>query len=114
MTRIVATLAAAVTMMFASAAQAQHGEIVQRGERVYAAQKCMMCHSIAGKGNQKGSLDGVGTKLTPDQIREWIVDAPAMATKTKATRKPLMKAYPNLPKEDVDALVTYLATLKKS
>ena len=31
---------------------------------------------------------------------------------TKATRKPDMKAY-TLPKDDVDALVAYLASLKK-
>jgi mono/diheme cytochrome c family protein len=114
MTRLVATLVTAGTVMFAGAASAQHSEVIQRGEKVYAAQKCQMCHSIAGKGNQKGALDGVGTKLKPEELRLWIVDAPAMTAKAKATRKPLMKAYPNLPKEDVDALVTFLATLKKS
>jgi mono/diheme cytochrome c family protein len=100
-------------VLFASAASAQHSEVVARGEKVYAAQKCMMCHSIAGKGNQKGPLDAVGAKYTPDELRQWIVDAPGMTTKTKAARKPLMKSYPNLSKEDVDALVTYMATLKK-
>jgi len=35
-----------------------------------------------------------------------------MTAKTKATRKPEMKAYA-LPKDDVDALVAYLTTLKK-
>ncbi len=36
-----------------------------------------------------------------------------MTAKAKAERKPVMKAYPNLPKEELDALVTYLASLKK-
>jgi hypothetical protein len=36
-----------------------------------------------------------------------------MAAKTKATRKPEMKAYP-LAKDDVDALVAYVGALKKS
>ena len=35
-----------------------------------------------------------------------------MATKTKAERKPVMKAYPNLPKDDLDGLVAYLQSLK--
>ena len=100
-------------LLFAGVASAQHSEVVARGEKVYAAQKCMMCHSIAGKGNQKGPLDGVGSKYTPEELRQWVVDAPGMTTKTKATRKPLMKSYPNLAKEDLDALVTYMATLKK-
>lgn len=83
-----------------------------KGEQVFAAQKCSLCHSIAGKGNAKGSLDGVGSKLSADEIRAWITDAKGMTAKTKATRKPEMKAY-SLPKDDVDALVAYLGSLKK-
>ena len=52
------------------------------------------------------------TYYTPSDIRAWITDAKGMTAKTKATRKPEMKAY-NLPKEDVDALVAYLSILKK-
>lgn len=83
-----------------------------KGEAVFAAQKCSLCHSVAGKGNPKGALDDVGSKLKADDIRAWIVDAKAMTAKTGATRKPDMKAY-SLPKEDVDNLVAYLQTLKK-
>ena len=70
-----------------------------------------LCHSIGGHGNAKGPLDDVGTKLSADEIRQWIVDAKGMTAKAKATRKPEMKQY-TLPKEDVDALVAYLQTLK--
>jgi mono/diheme cytochrome c family protein len=83
------------------------------GEKVYAAQKCSVCHSIAGKGNAKGSLDGVGGKMSADDIRSWIVDPAAMTTKAKATRKPPMPGkYKSLPKEDIDGLVAYMASLK--
>ena len=82
------------------------------GEKVYVEQKCSLCHSVAGKGNAKGVLDGVGSKLSADDIRAWIVDAKAMTAKSGATRKPEMKAY-TLSKGDVDALVAYLSTLKK-
>jgi mono/diheme cytochrome c family protein len=85
----------------------------EKGMKVYTEQKCSLCHSIAGKGNVKGSLDGVATKLKEAEIREWIVDPKGMTTKMKADRKPAMKAYPNLAKEDVDALVAYMMTLKK-
>ena len=84
-----------------------------KGEAVFAAQKCSLCHSIAGKGNPKGALDDVGSKLKADEIRAWIVDAKGMTAKTGATRKPEMKSYASLPKDDVDALVAYLQTLKK-
>ena len=83
-----------------------------RGAQVYAAQKCSVCHSIAGKGNTKGALDAVGTKLSAADIRAWIVDATGMAAKTNAARKPPMKNY-SLPKDDLDALVAYLSSLKK-
>lgn len=99
-----------MTLGAASAAAAQ--DATAKGEQVYAAQKCAICHSIAGKGNPKGSLDGVGSKLTPDEIRQWIVDAKGMTAKAKATRKPEMRHY-DLPRDDVDALVAYLASLRK-
>jgi mono/diheme cytochrome c family protein len=86
---------------------------VERGQQVFTAQKCAICHSIAGKGNAKGILDDVGAKQSADAIRQWIVDAPEMAAKAKAERKPPMKSYASLPKEELDALVAYLASLKK-
>lgn len=92
-------------------AAAQDAKIAQ-GEKVYADQKCALCHSIGDKGNKKGPLDGVASKLTTAELHEWIVDAKGMTAKTKPPRKPVMKAYA-LPKEDVDALVAYLGTLKK-
>jgi len=86
--------------------------LVQKGQQVYARQKCSMCHSVAGKGNPKGSLDGIGAKWKADEIREWIVDWKAMAAKHQATRKPPMNDYSKLSKGDVDALVAFLQTLK--
>ena len=82
------------------------------GAKVFTAQKCALCHSVGGKGNLKGALDEVGTKLSDNDIRAWIVDAKGMTATTKAPRKPVMKAYA-LPKEDVDALVEYLSAMKK-
>ena len=84
-----------------------------KGATVFAAQKCSVCHSLDGKGNAKGALDDVGSKLTADEIRQWIVNPVEMTAKMKAVRKPPMKAYASLPKEDLDALVTFLAAKKK-
>ena len=101
--------AAVLTIGFATLATAQDAK---KGEQLFTEQKCSLCHSIAGKGNTKGPMDDVGRKLKPEEIREWIVDSKGMTAKTKAERKPEMKAF-TLPKEDVDALVAYLSTLKK-
>lgn len=106
-----ALLVCVVSIAGAATAAAQD---TARGEKVYAAQKCNMCHSIAGKGNAKGPLDGVGTKLTAEEIHQWIVDPVAMTKKTNSTRKPPMTAkYKGLSKEDLDALVAYMVSLKK-
>jgi mono/diheme cytochrome c family protein len=83
------------------------------GAQVFAAQKCSICHAIAGAGNKKLPLDDVGSKVTADEIRQWILTPQEMAKKTNSTVKPPMKAFTNLPKADLDALVSYLATLKK-
>ena len=73
-----------------------------------------MCHSIAGKGNAKGPLDGVGDKLKADEIRQWLVNAEEMTVKTKAPRKPAMKSYgAKVSPEEMDALVAYMQSLKK-
>ncbi len=99
------TVVSALGMATATSAQT-------RGEAVYTEQKCALCHSIAGKGNAKGALDEVGSTHSLDDIRAWITDAKAMTAKSKAPRKPVMKAY-SLPREDVDALVAYLSAMKK-
>ena len=106
---IVFALCAAVGL--AATASAQDAKIA-KGAQVYADQKCAMCHSIGDKGNKKGPLDGVASKYTVDDLRAWIVDAKGMTAKTNAPRKPLMNNY-NLPKEDLEALVAYMASLKK-
>ena len=97
----------------AQPASAQSAAQTERGQKVFATEKCGICHAAAGKGNPKGPLDGVGATLSADEIRQWIVNAPDMAAKTKAARKPAMKAYASLPKEDVDGLVAYIQSLKK-
>lgn len=96
---------------FAHPARGQEAKIEQ-GRKVFEAQKCSLCHSIEGKGNKKGPLDGVGAKLTADEIRQWIVDPKTMTTKAKATRTPVMKPFPSLSKPDLDALVEYMLSLK--
>lgn len=110
---VIGIMAAAALAVFAGAASAQDAK-VDKGIKVYADQKCAMCHSIAGKGNVKGPLDDVGTKYKVEELRQWIVDPAAMTVKHKAERKPAMPAkYAALPKDDLDALVAYMASLKK-
>ena len=102
---LVAVLAAPAPAL----AQAQ----VERGMKVFADSKCSLCHSVAGKGNAKGVLDDVGGRLKATEIHEWLVNPEAMRKTTGFDRKPPMKSFSTPPKEDLDALVAYLQTLKK-
>jgi mono/diheme cytochrome c family protein len=112
---VVVTLLGSMSATRATMAQAAApGGGTDRGAMVFAAQKCAICHSLDGRGMAKGPLDGVGTKLTAEEIRQWIVNPAEMTAKTNATRKPVMRAYPNLPKEDLDALVAFLLSKKQT
>ena len=110
-----ALLIAALAVVFvAGAPETARAQDAAAGEKVYAAQKCSMCHSIAGKGGKASPLDGVGTKLTAAQIKEWIVDPVAAAKKHNSTKKPAMpNKYAKLPAAEIDSLVAYMASLKK-
>jgi mono/diheme cytochrome c family protein len=84
-----------------------------KGAEVYAAQKCSVCHSIAGKGGKSSPLDGVGAKLSAEDIKQWIVDPVAMSKKSSSTKKPPMPAkYGKLPAAELDSLVAYMVSLK--
>lgn len=103
------TIAAVVSAMPALA-RAQDAE---KGKALYAAQKCSVCHSIAGTGGKASALDGVGKKLSADDIKAWITTPKVMEKKTNSTKKPPMPdRYAKLPAADVDALVAYMVSLK--
>ena len=104
-------LAAAVALgTFATAEDAKN---VERGKALFAEQHCRVCHSVGGVGNAKGPLEGMGTKLSAAEIKEWLTNPKEQASKAKATRTPPMISFKHLPPEDLDALVAYVGSLKK-
>jgi mono/diheme cytochrome c family protein len=111
-TSVLAVASAIATAPLVRAA-GQDAALVQKGEQLYGAQKCMICHAIAGKGNKANPLDKVGAKLSAADIREWIVNPVEMAKKSKSTGKPPMPAkYKGLAPAEIDALVAYMQSLK--
>ena len=118
MTLISRTMLSVAAVTFAagiatSLAAAQDAATVKKGQDVYTAQKCSLCHSIAGKGNKNNPLDGVGAKLSADEIRNWILHPKEATAKAKSTKKPPMQdKYSKLPAADIDALVAYMQSLK--
>ncbi|HYU78823.1 MAG TPA: cytochrome c [Vicinamibacterales bacterium] len=81
------------------------------GQKVFADNKCSVCHSIAGVGNKKFPLDEVG-KHNAEYIKGYLTDAKAAAEKEGKKLALPMKSFKTLPPADFDALVAYLLTLK--
>ena len=82
-----------------------HGQTTYQGGEVFAAQKCSVCHSIAGVGSGV-TLDGVGGRLKPDDMKKRIRSPKDVKANSE------MKAYPNLPEKDLNNLIAYLQALK--
>jgi mono/diheme cytochrome c family protein len=78
---------------------------VARGAEVYREQKCQACHAIAGVGSRRYPLDGVGSKLTEEDIRTWIVAPRDMDPQVSK------RAY-DLAQADLESLVAYLRSLR--
>jgi mono/diheme cytochrome c family protein len=102
----IAVLAAVIALPALAIAQD-----IEKGKALYAANKCQSCHAIEGKGNKKYPLDGVGKKLSAEEISNWITDPKAMEANLAEKPKIHMKAY-KLADEDLKALVGYMQSLK--
>jgi mono/diheme cytochrome c family protein len=94
-----------------AAATAQDPKQVEAGKKLYETYNCKKCHKIGGPSGKLQSLDGVATRLTPDEIHRWLVSPDEMTAKLK--KKPVTK----MKKQDfklgeVEALMAFLSTLK--
>lgn len=111
MKRIATGTIVAAMLALPALSGAQDAAQAEKGKTVYTANKCQSCHAIEGKGNKKFPLDGVGKKLSADDISKWITAPKEMEAALPEKPKIHMKTY-KLPPEDLSALVAYLQTLK--
>lgn len=110
--RLVFVSVLAIALVLPSLVSAQDSTRVEQGAELYIDQRCKLCHSIASEGNSKGPLDGVGDRLTAEELKMWLLEPKRMTEMTGATRKPNMPAYPRLSKVEIDGLVAYMLSLK--
>jgi mono/diheme cytochrome c family protein len=98
--------------------KADAGDLVALGKDQYDLQECYNCHKLFGQGGKKRGpeLDNIGNLMTPEQIREKIIDPKSWKAegfdkdfdKGKMPDKYKDLMFP----EEIDALVAFLATLK--
>ena len=86
-------------------------EKIAAGRSVLEVQSCLGCHSIAGEGNPRFPLDGVGKRRTAEAIRHWIFASIELKDQLPAGTFQVKQAYRHLPTEDIDALVFYLQSI---
>ncbi len=87
-------------------------ERIEAGIRVYQQQTCARCHSIAGKGNLRNPLDGVGEGRTAEELHDWITGADVLKGELPEYALKSKQAYRELPDDELDSLVIYMLSLR--
>ena len=83
------------------------------GRSVFDQQKCTSCHSIAGQGNPRYPLDGVGGRLSSEQLIYWITGTGPATNKLSAMILRRKARYEQMPSAEMNSLIEYLSTLQK-
>lgn len=87
---------------------------LERGRTIYGQQGCATCHAIAGSGNPRYPLDGTGERWTTEELPHWILGTGVTADELSTAVRRHKQRYQSLPTEDLNALVTYLSSLKEA
>jgi mono/diheme cytochrome c family protein len=83
---------------------------LDRGRTVYQANGCARCHQLAGEGSPRSPLDGVGGRLSRDELRQWVTADDAVADELSKRAWEAKVAYRAMPAEELEALLDYLAS----
>jgi mono/diheme cytochrome c family protein len=95
-----------LSVFIAAALPAASAQAESRGEQIFR-QKCAMCHVVKGKGGQ------IGPELTKMASGTRKIDLKAqLESPKKLNPTTTMPSFRTLPKNDMDALLAYLKTLK--
>ena len=87
--------------------KAEKSMAIKTGKRVYAARGCSECHRINEKGGWAGpNLTHIGKTRSKAWIRRQITDSKAHFGNS------FMPLYKHLPRKDLNALVSYLSSLR--
>ncbi len=100
------------------ASTAAAGDLFELGKEQWELQECYNCHKLFGKGGKKRGpqLDNIGNLMTPDALRQKILDPKSWMAEgfDKQYKKGKMPdKYKDLMfDEEIDALVVFLSSLK--
>lgn len=99
-------LVAFFAMAFTERASAADDAKVKQGEKIFAERQCAACHAIQGKGGPVGpDLTKAGSRRDEAWLKKFLPDPKSVAPQT------MMPPFRGT-KEELDALVAYLLSLK--
>jgi len=87
----------------------RNAAVLDRGRILYEQSGCARCHSISGQGSLRAPLDGVGRRLSPEQIEAWIRADAEVAGALPRSVVAAKAEYREIPKADREALAKWLA-----
>jgi mono/diheme cytochrome c family protein len=101
------------------APKAAAGDLVALGKEQYDLQECYNCHKVGGKGSVKKRgpiLDNIGSLMKPEEMKEKLLNPRAWMAdgfEKEYNKKLMPDKYKELMSDpEIDALVSYLASLK--
>lgn len=87
-------------------------DLVARGGAIYEELACSRCHSVAGRGNPRSSLDTVGSRRSRSEIRAWLTAEQSVRDRLSRSVVRAKEGFAELPADELDALVEYLSSLR--
>lgn len=79
------------------------------GARLFREQGCTSCHALGGAGNPRQALDGVGARLSREELRAWTTGTGIAAEKLSPMVVRRKQRYQEMADAELSALLDYLA-----
>jgi len=76
--------------------------------KVFENRGCPRCHSLSGKGNENLPLDGIGSKMTIEEIKNWITADPAIRSRLNSGIVNFKTPYSEIPEHEMNQLLNLL------
>lgn len=82
------------------------------GKEVYDEQACSLCHPIAGEGDPRYPLDGIGARRSAEFIRTYIAPTEEIRSSFPGETYSMKQPYHELPEDEMNAPVDYLRSVR--
>ncbi len=95
--------------------QAESGENrqerIEHGLKIYNQQGCSLCHAIEGHGNPRSPLDGVGSKRSAEELRNWVMGDDEIQGQLSERSFKFKQAH-RITDDELESLIYYLQSLR--